>query len=120
LIPAINSEKASADIFVKSTQAAVDNTPAYALIITKDNSRIQQVKSGMLYSRLILTAHSIGFVMQPPSQVLEEYSEMKEQYNKIHGEYAAEGSTIQMFVRIGKPTQEAPRSMRKDVWDFVE
>lgn len=119
LVPSINNEKASADIYVKSTQTAVNNTPAYAMIITKDNSRIQQVKSGMLYSRLILTAHSLGFVMQPPSQVLEEYDEMKEQYRKIHGEYAPEGGTIQMFFRMGKPTQEFPQSMRRDVMDLI-
>jgi hypothetical protein len=119
LFPSINSEKTSAYLYVKSTQTAVDNTPAYALIITKDNSRVEQVKSGMLYSRLILTAHSLGFVMQPPSQVLEEYPEMKEQYNKIHSDYASKGGTIQMFVRMGKLTKEFPQSMRRNVMDLV-
>lgn len=120
LIPSFNNEKTSADLFVKSTQTAVANTPAYAVIITKGNSRIQQVKSGMLYSRLILTAHSLGFAMQPISQVLEEYPEMKEQYSKIHSDYAQEGSTIQMFFRLGKPTKEFPQSMRRDVMDLME
>ena len=86
----------------------MENTPAYALIITKDDRRTQQVKSGMLYSRLVLTAHSVGFVMQPPSQVLEEYSEMTEPYEKIHADYAPDGGTIQMFFRIGQPTQGIP------------
>lgn len=90
------------------------------MIITKDNSRLQQVKSGMLYSKLVLTAHSLGYVVQPPSQVLEEYPEMKEQYNKIHSDYASKGSTIQMFFRIGKPTQQFPQSMRRDVMDLVD
>ncbi len=120
IIPSINSEKKSSAIYVKSTKKAVDNTPAYAMIITSDNSRTQQVRSGMLYSKLILTAHSLGFVMQPPSQVLEEYDEMKEQYMKIHNEYAPEGGTIQMFFRMGRPTQEFPRSMRRDVMDLIE
>jgi hypothetical protein len=120
LVPSINNEKTAANLFVKSTQISVDNTPAYAMIITKDNSPIEQVKSGILYSKLILTAHSLGFVMQPPSQVLEEYAEMKEQYNKIHSDYAPKGSTIQMFFRMGKPTQEFPQSMRRDVMDLVD
>ncbi|MDV3427847.1 MAG: hypothetical protein LIR50_12615 [Bacillota bacterium] len=119
LFPSINNEKNSADLYVKSTLTAVDNTPAYAMIITNDNSRTEQVKSGMLYSRLILTAHSLGLVMQPPSQVLEEYLEMREQYAKIHKDYAAKGAAIQMFFRIGKPTQEFPQSMRRDVMDIV-
>lgn len=120
LIPAINNEKSAADLFVKSTQAAVEHTPAYALILTKKNSRIEQVKSGMLYSRLVLNAHSLGLVMQPPSQVLEEYPEMREQYQKIHNDYAPEGGTIQMLFRMGKTDQEFPRSMRRDVMDLVE
>ncbi|WP_410513575.1 hypothetical protein PaeBR_03750 [Paenibacillus sp. BR2-3] len=120
IFPSINSEKTSADIFVKSTQTAIDHTPAYAMIITKDNSRIEQVKSGMLYSRLVLTAHQLGFVIQPPSQVLEEYPEMKEQYTMIHREYADGGSTIQMFFRLGKPTREFPQSMRRDVMDLID
>ncbi|MFD1176407.1 Acg family FMN-binding oxidoreductase [Paenibacillus puldeungensis] len=119
LFPSMNNEKTSADLYVKSTRTAVDNTPAYAMIITKDNSRMEQVKSGMLYSRLILTAHSLGLVMQPPSQVIEEYGEMKEQYTQIHKEYAPKGGTIQMFVRIGKPKQQFPQTMRRDITDLI-
>lgn len=119
LFPSINNEKNSANLYVKSTQTAVDNTPAYAMIITKDNSRTEQVKSGMLYSRLILTAHSLGLVMQPPSKVLEEYAEMREQYTKIHKDFAPKGGTIQMFFRMGQPTQEFPQSMRRDVMDII-
>ena len=119
LIPSMNNEESSANLYVNSTKTAVDNTPTYALIISKDNSRIQQVKSGMLYSRLVLTAHSMGFVMQPPSQVLEEYAEMTEQYESIHADYAPDGSTIQMFFRMGKPTKEFPPSMRRDVMELI-
>lgn len=119
LFPGMNNEKASADLFVQSTQTAVDHTPAYAMILSGSNSRMDQVKSGMLYSRLVLTAHSLGLVMQPPSQVLEEYPEMSEQYSKIHKEYAASGGTIQMFFRIGMPTQAFPNSMRRDVTDLI-
>lgn len=119
LFPNMNNEKSSADLFVTSTENAVNNTPAYAMIISNTNSREEQVKSGMLYSRLVLTAHSLGLVMQPPSQVLEEYPEMQEQYTAIHHEYAAEGGTIQMFFRIGTPTQEFPNSMRRDVTDLI-
>jgi len=119
LFPSMNSGKAASDMFIQSTQTSVDNTPAYALIITKDNNRSSQVKSGMLYSRLILTAQRLGFVMQPLSQVLEEYPEMKEPYSGIHKDYASDGGTIQMLVRLGKPTKEVPQSMRRDVMDLI-
>lgn len=119
LFPSMNSGKAASDLFIQSTRTSVDNTPAYAMIISADNSRSSQVKSGMLYSRLILTAHRLGFVMQPLSQVLEEYPEMKEPYSSIHHEYASDRGTIQMLVRLGKPTKDVPQSMRRDVMDLI-
>jgi hypothetical protein len=119
LFPSMNNGRAASDMFIKSTRTSVDNTPAYAMIITNDNSRSNQVKSGMLYSRLILEAHRLGFVMQPLSQVLEEYPEMKEPYNSIHRNYASDGGTIQMLVRLGKATKEVPQSMRRDVMDLM-
>ncbi len=119
LFPSMNEGKAASDLFIKSTKTSVDNTPAYAMIISKDNSRRNQVKSGMLYSRLILEAHRLGIVMQPLSQVLEEYPEMQEPYGSIHNDYAADGSTIQMLVRMGVPAKEVSLSMRRDVMDLI-
>jgi hypothetical protein len=120
LFPFINSEKISTDMYMKTVQEEVNNTPAYGLIITTDNSRTEQVKSGMLYSRLVLEAHALGLAVQPMSQVIEEYPEMKEQHDKIHRDYAQNGDTIQMFFRIGRPVQEFPRSMRRDVMELIE
>lgn len=119
LFPSMNSGKAASNILINSTQVSVDNTPAYAMIITKDNTRLSQIKSGMLYSKLILVAHQQGLAMQPLSQALEEYPEMKEIYNSIHQEYAPEGGTIQMFIRLGRPTKKVPQSMRRDVMDLI-
>lgn len=120
LFPSMNSGQAAENMFIKSAQTSVDNTPAYAMIITKDNSRSSQIQSGMLYSKLTLTAHRLGFVVQPLSQALEEYPEMKEPYNSIHHDYASDGGTIQVLVRLGKPTKEVPQSMRRDVMDLIE
>lgn len=119
VFPSMNSGKAASDMFIQSTQISVENTPAYAMIITKDNTRLSQVKSGMLYSKLILAAHQQGLVMQPLSQVLEEYPEMNELYNGIHRDYTPEGGTIQMLVRLGKPTKDVPQSMRRDIMDLI-
>lgn len=119
VFPSMNTGKAASDMFIQSTREAVENTPAYAMIITKGNSRSSQVKSGMLYSKLILEAHCLGLAMQPLSQVLEEYPEMKEPYRSIHHGYASGGNTIQMLVRLGKPEKEVPQSMRRDAMDFI-
>ena len=119
LFPSMNSGKAASDMFIQSAWTSVDSSPAYALIITGGNSRSSQVESGMLYSRLILNAHRLGIVMQPLSQALEEYPEMKEPYSAIHRDYASDGGTIQMLVRLGRPSKEVPQSMRRDVMDLI-
>ncbi|CAH1195265.1 hypothetical protein PAECIP111892_02000 [Paenibacillus auburnensis] len=119
LFPSMNSGKAASDRLIQSVQTAVNNTPAYALILTKDNSRKSQVLSGIVYSRLILEAHQLGLAMQPLSQVLEEYPQMQAPYQAIHREYAPEGGTIQMLVRLGRPIKEAPLSMRREVTELL-
>jgi hypothetical protein len=119
LIPSLNDEKSANEMFINQTQNAFDNTPAYVLIITKNNDRTSQVKAGILYSRFQLTAETMGFSVQPLSQSLEEYPEMSGIYHKIHQQFAPEGSTIQMLVRVGEPTKEVSHSMRRDVMELI-
>ncbi|KAI7253410.1 hypothetical protein KC345_g11379 [Hortaea werneckii] len=120
LFPSMNEGKAASKQFINSTTASVNSTPAYALIISDDNSRVSQVRSGMLYSRLTLTAHLQGLAMQPLSQVLEEYPEMSGLYSGIHRRYAAPGQTIQMLARVGTPLKTVPLSMRRDVLELLD
>jgi len=61
----------------------------------------------------------MGLAVQPLSQILEEYPEMASLYTQVHAEYAPNGETIQMLVRVGRPTQEVPRSMRRDAADLL-
>lgn len=114
LFPSMNNGKAQTDNFIKSTRTSVENTPAYLLLTTKDNSRISQVEAGMLYSSYILKANNLGLAMQPLSQALEEYTEMTTVYEKIHSQYG-NGDTIQMLLRVGYPKQSVPLSMRQDI-----
>lgn len=120
LFPGMNSEEAVKKMTLDQAQVAKDNTVIYATVNSKLNTRVQQVEAGMLYSRMVLYAHSLGFVIQPNSQVLQEYDKMKEQYDLIHEEYAPDGSTIQMLVRIGIPKTEAPISMRQHTEKFIK
>ncbi len=119
LFPGMNSGSAATKTFISSTQTSVDNTPAYAMIVTSGNSRTQQVESGMLYSKLVLTGHTLGLAMQPLSQVLEEYPEMQAPYTAFKQQYAPSGSTVQMLFRVGTPTKTTPLSMRRDVQSLL-
>ncbi|GBF33222.1 hypothetical protein DCCM_2321 [Desulfocucumis palustris] len=118
IFPTLNTGKAASENFIKYTRASVDSTPAYAMIVTDDNSRITQIESGMLYSRLVLTGHELGLAMQPLSQALEEYPEMKAPYDGLKQAFAP-GGTIQMLFRVGEPTKDTPLSMRRDVGDLI-
>lgn len=119
IFPSLNSGKGASQNFINYTKTSVENTPAYAMIFTKGNSRIEQVESGMLYSKLVLTGHTMGIVMQPLSQVLEEYPEMHTLYDEFKQAYAPENGTVQMLFRVGKPTKDAPLSMRRDVQNLI-
>ena len=113
LVPSLNTGKAASRNFLSYTRTSVDNTPAYAMIVSSGNSRLAQVESGMLYSKLVLTGHKLGLAMQPLSQVLEEYPEMKSPYTEFQQAYAPNGGTVQMLFRVGVPTQSVPLSMQQ-------
>lgn len=119
LFPSLNTGEAASRTFISGTRASVGSTPAYAMIVTSGNSRSAQVESGMLYSRLVLTGHTLGLAMQPLSQALEEYPEMKAPYAGFKEAYAPGGGTVQMLFRIGQPTKSTPLSMRRDVTELI-
>jgi hypothetical protein len=113
-VPSMNDDASGATSAIAVTDAAVAHTAAYGLISTTGNTRKEQVEAGILYAELSLHARTLGLVMQPLSQVLQEYPSMAAPYAAIHAEYAPGGQTIQMLVRIGTPTTEYPVSMRRD------
>jgi hypothetical protein len=114
IVPSINDDASAAKNAIALTTAAVEHTPAYGMITTATNTRAEQVESGIIYADVSLRARTLGLVMQPLSQVLQEYPTMTEPYEAIHERYASDGETIQMLVRIGSPTTEYPNSMRRD------
>ncbi len=119
LIPSLAKSGDSNERFVKQTTVQVEHTPAYVMILTSDNSRTSQVRAGMAYARMQLTAQSMGLAVQPLSQILEEYPEMEALRGQIHSKYAPDGETIQMLVRVGRSSLEVPHSMRRDAADLV-
>ncbi len=82
-------------------RTAMDATPAYAVVTTKGNGRIDQIKAGREWLRLHLTATQLGLSMQPVSQALQEFPEMETHYTRIHKMLAGPGETLQMLGRLG-------------------
>ncbi len=117
--PALNDDATGATNAIALTASGVAHTAAYGLISTPANTRTQQVEAGILYADFCLHARTLGLVMQPLSQVLQEYPTMAAPYNAITAEYAPAGGTIQMLVRIGTPTTQYPQTMRQTAPQIV-
>ncbi len=120
VFPGMSNLAAARDAFMTQTKMAAENNAGFFLIISKGNSRHQQFNAGRLYSRIQLTAHTLGLAIQPLSQAIEEYPEMKNIYDNIHKDMTEEGETILMLFRIGEPVSEVPGSMRMDVENLIE
>lgn len=82
----------------------IKSTPGIFWINTDDNSRQSQIGAGQAYVRAQLAATSLGLVMQPLSQALQEYPEMAGPYAQVQQSLQANpqaGPTVQMLCRIG-------------------
>ncbi len=94
---------------------------AYLWMVTDGNSRTQQINCGRAYVRTQLTATSMGLALHPLSQALQEFAEMKEQYQKIHQVLGFEPArnTVQMLVRVGYPATSGTGTPRRDLATMV-
>jgi hypothetical protein len=76
-------------------------TPAYAVLTTNGNSRLDQISAGRRWLRLNLKTTELGLALHPVSQALQEYSEMAPYYARTHEMLAEPGDTVQMLGRLG-------------------
>jgi hypothetical protein len=95
--PTSASFKQGLDIF----QTAMIATPAYVVLTSEGNTRVNQINAGRDWIRLHLAATGQGMAMQPVSQALQEYPEMAAHYAEVHKVLAAPGETVQMLGRLG-------------------
>ncbi|MEL6954931.1 MAG: twin-arginine translocation pathway signal protein [Pseudomonadota bacterium] len=86
-------------------------TPAYTLLKTRGNTRLDQIQAGQTWMRNSLAVTALGLGTHPMSQALQEFPEMSDLYSSIHGRLAQSGETIQMLARIGhgSPAVATPR-----------
>ena len=97
---------------VTQTREQAESGAAFAALVSKTNSRLDQVLVGRAYARVHLTASRLGLAMQPFSQVLEEYPEMIDLQKRMKRTLNVEEEhTVQMLFRLGHatPTPPAPR-----------
>jgi hypothetical protein len=76
-------------------------TPAYVVLASDGNGRLEQIEAGRRWLRLNLATTGLGLALHPVSQALQEFPEMEETRARVHDLLAAPGQTVQMLGRLG-------------------
>lgn len=97
----------------------IDSTNNFIYLLSNNNDKLSQIKTGMAYARVQLIATKMGLSMHPLSQALQEYKEQEESYKTIHSLIAKDNQTIQMWCRIGISNEEVGKSPRRDIKSFI-
>ncbi|MDH3742245.1 MAG: twin-arginine translocation pathway signal protein [Hyphomicrobiales bacterium] len=87
---------------------ATDTAMAHLWLVSPGNTRSDQINAGRDWVRINLAATGEGIGIQPLSQALQEYTEMKPHYDQIHKQLAPGGGTVQMLARLGYAAPVAP------------
>ncbi|MCP5265806.1 MAG: twin-arginine translocation pathway signal protein [Burkholderiaceae bacterium] len=97
---------------VADFDAAMDSTPGLYWLLSDGNGRRDQLAAGRAYLRAQLAATASGLVMQPISQALQEYPEMRALHGRVHAQVRGHAggrpdATVQMLCRLGRPAADA-------------
>jgi hypothetical protein len=101
--------------------AAFETGSGYFWLASKGNMRSQQVASGRAYVRAHLHATATGVDMHPLSQALQEFAEVKPQYDALHRLLGFDPAThtVQMLVRVGYGAAAAGPSPRRELGQML-
>ncbi len=105
--PSSTAFRAGVDMYREMLAA----TPAFAVLTSAGNSRLDQIEAGRRWLRLNLAATGLGLALHPVSQALQEFPEMAGMRALAHELLTDDGSTVQMLGRLGYGPQ-TPRSPR--------
>ena len=95
--------KTSINRYLSAVKQGIDSSRGIVFLKTRTNSQQDWIKTGRVFARLCLSATKHGLSMHPQSQVLQEYSEMRElqeEFNRLLGVKGDE--KVQMAARIGR------------------
>ena len=111
--------KRSIQSYLQMHQDAVMSSKGVVTFKTMQNAQLDWVKCGEDYARFQLAATSLGFFMQPLSQVLQEFAsiqQLREDFDRLMGVVSPQ--KIQMVARIGRGKRSA-HSLRRNTQDFI-
>lgn len=97
----LDRDSAAFDAMMRLQERVLWATPAFAVIVTPDNTRLDQIEAGRRWLRLNLAATALGLGLHPVSQTLQEYRELSMHRRRAHELLAELGQAVQMLGRLG-------------------
>ena len=103
-----------------SVVSLANSAMGWIWLVTRGNSRSQQVETGRSFVRMQLAATKEGIALHPMSQALQEFPEMRAQFLGLHHDLGTDPQTqtIQMLARIGY-AQTIPPTPRRKLSDLI-
>lgn len=98
---------------VKSTGNQARSAGGFAWLSTKENYRLDQIRTGRAFQRIHLRATALGLALQPMSQILEDYpgvADLRKDLFECLG--TPETHTVQMLFRVGYASPVPPCARR--------
>ncbi|MEM1236130.1 MAG: twin-arginine translocation pathway signal protein [Pseudomonadota bacterium] len=86
---------------LEQTLAPAMSAMGFVWLVTRTNTREDQIATGANWVRVNLAATAQGLGFHPMSQALQEYEEMSALYGQVHERLAPEGGVVQMLCRLG-------------------
>ena len=117
--PPESKNRGAKDLLVRLTQKQAESAAAFGWIVTKGNSRYDQVRAGRAYERVHLTATSHDLSLHAISPILESYQGMEVPARKLRDLLAIPDThTVQMLFRLGYSHPGSPPG-RREVKEFM-
>ena len=114
-----SKNRSAKDLLIRLSQEQAESAAAFGWIVTKGNSRYDQVRAGRAYERVHLTATSHDLSLHAISPILESYPGMEVPGRKVRDLLAIPDThTVQMLFRLGYSRPGSPPG-RRGVKEFV-
>jgi hypothetical protein len=118
ITPEGSKKRYARNLLIRLIEKQSESAAAFGWIVTKGNSRYDQIRAGRAYDRLHLTAASLGLSLQPMTSILEPYTGMEGLARKFRDLLGIPDThTIQMVFRLGYSCPGA-LSQRREVKDL--
>jgi hypothetical protein len=104
---------------VKNTANEARSAGGYAWLSTKENYRLDQIRTGRAFQRIHLRSTALGLALQPMSQILEGYPEIADLRRDLFECLGMpETHTVQMLFRVGYASP-VPACGRRDLREIL-